>query len=258
VEQVTIASEGADVPARLYVPRNPAAPGTLVWFHGGGWVIGSLDSFDHVCRALANAAGARVLSVGYRLAPEDRWPAAVHDADAALQWAARELDGPLVVGGDSAGGNVATVAARRARDAGGPQLAAQLLVYPVCDAAMDTPTYDEFGTDHYLTREAMSWFFAQYVGEGGDPLDPDVSPLRAPDLAGMPPSFVLVAGADPLCDEGRAYAARLAEAGVPVELEVYEDMIHGFLRWTGMVDRSREAIDALGAAARQALAASAG
>lgn len=252
VRDVTIPSDDGPIPARRYIPED-CEGGTLVWLHGGGWVIGSLESFDHVCRGLANAARAEVLSVAYRLAPEHPWPAAVRDADAALRWAAATLPGSLAVGGDSAGGNLTAIAVRRARDAGGPEVCAQLLVYPVCDSSMDTGSYEEFAAGYYLTREDMAWFFAQYVGEDADPLDPDISPLRATDLAGLPPATVVLAGADPLVDEGGGYAQRLADAGVDVDVRVFDDMIHGFLRWTGRVDAARVAIEVLGTAARAAL-----
>jgi acetyl esterase len=237
--------------ARVYTPAD--ARGTLVWFHGGGWVMGDLDGFDRAARALANSTGAVVLSVDYRLAPESPFPAAVHDADAALRWARSQLTGPVAVGGDSAGGNLAAVAARHARDAGAADLALQVLVYPVTDGAMDTASYVRFSDGPMLGAAEMRAFWAEYLG-GADPLDPDASPLRASDLAGLAPAFVAVAGHDVLRDECEAYAARLRESGGAVTLRRYDDMAHGFLRWGGVVDRAHELIADIGAAVRAAMA----
>ncbi len=246
------------VPARVYRPLEPAdgEPGCALWLHGGGWVMGDLDGFDHVCRALANAAGHTVVSVDYRLAPEHPFPAGLDDARTALAWAcgagATELGhdpGRVVIGGDSAGGNLATVAARD----GGARL--QLLVYPVTDGALDTASHLAGTEGPLLTRGEMESCWAAYVAPGAR-LGPDASPLRAaPEaLAGSPPALVVVCGFDVLRDEGIAYAERLGTAGVPVELVDFPDMVHGFLRWGGVVDRTRELVDLLGSRARRALA----
>jgi acetyl esterase len=249
---------GAGLRARAYWPKAPAEPlGAVVWLHGGGWCIGDLDGFDRVCRSLCNAAGAVVISVDYRLAPEHPYPAAVVDADLAVTWAtghgAAQLGYDprrLVIGGDSAGGNLATIAARHNPDA----LRAQLLVYPAVDAAMDSGSYREFGDFALLTADAMDWCWRTYLGDArAGQVDPDVSPLRAGDLAGVPPAFIVVAGHDVLRDEGIAYAEKLEAAGVPVTLRPYDDMTHGFLRWGGAVDRARELISELGEQARAAL-----
>jgi acetyl esterase len=260
VEDVVIPrADGGRLPARAYWPRVPADPiGALVWLHGGGWCVGDLDGFDRVCRSLCNAAGAVVVSVDYRLAPEHPYPAAVEDADAAAAWArghgAAQLGfdpGRVAVGGDSAGGNLAAVAARHAPEA----VRAQLLVYPALDAAMDTASYTEFGDLDLLSADSVAFCWATYLGDlERRGAEPDASPLRASDLAGLPPAFVAVAGHDVLRDEGIAYARALEAAGVPVTLEDYEDMPHGFLRWGGVVDRAHELIAALGAAARRLLA----
>ncbi|MBA2347943.1 MAG: alpha/beta hydrolase [Solirubrobacterales bacterium] len=246
------------VPARSYRPSVAAEPlGVIVWLHGGGWVMGDLDGFDHVCRALANASGQMVVSIGYRLAPEHPFPAPVEDARAAVGWALD--DGPaqlgydaarVIVGGDSAGGNLAAVAARGAAD----RLAGLLLVYPVTDAAMETASYREAaGADvGGLTPDSMEACFSAYL-QGADVGDPDVSPLRA-DAAGMPPAFVAVAAHDVLREDGVAFAAALQGADVDVELQCYEDMVHGFLRWGGMVDRTHELIGAMGEWSRARLA----
>jgi acetyl esterase len=263
IEDVVIArpageAGGAGLRARAYWPKAPAEPlGAVVWLHGGGWCVGDLEGFDRVCRSLSNASGAIVISVDYRLAPEDPFPAAVVDADLAVAWAtghgAQQLGydaARVVVGGDSAGGNLATIAALHNPRA----LRAQLLVYPAVDAAMDSPSYREFGDLPLLTADAMDWCWRTYLGgiEAAQ-ADPDVSPLRADDLAGAPPAFIAVAGHDVLRDEGIAYAEALEAAGVPVALRRYDDMTHGFLRWGGAVDRTRELIAELGDQARAAL-----
>jgi acetyl esterase len=263
VEDVVIArpGEGAPgLPARAYWPTAVEPFGGFVWLHGGGWCVGDLDGFDRVCRSLCNAAGAVVVSVDYRLAPEHPYPAPVQDADLAVAWAkghgAAQLGfdaDRVVIGGDSAGGNLAAVAALHAPGA----LRAQLLVYPALDAAMDTESHREFADFPLLTRDAMRFCWRTYLGAEGSPLgaEPDASPLRAQDLSGAPPAFVAVAGHDVLRDEGIAYAHALEAAGVPVTLREYEDMTHGFLRWGGVVDRTRELIGELGAHARDVLRA---
>ncbi|MEA2317064.1 MAG: acetyl esterase [Solirubrobacteraceae bacterium] len=263
VEDVIIArpadeAGGAGLRARAYWPKTPAQPlGAVVWLHGGGWCVGDLEGFDRVCRSLCNSSGAVVISVDYRLAPEHPFPAAVVDADLAVAWAAGHGAAQLgydasrvVVGGDSAGGNLATIAARHNPRA----VRAQLLVYPAVDAAMDSPSYREFGDFPLLTADAMDWCWRTYLGGSNIAAsDPDVSPLAAGDLAGAPPAFIAVAGHDVLRDEGIAYAEALEAAGVPVTLRRYEDMTHGFLRWGGVVDRTRELVAELGEQARTAL-----
>jgi len=249
-------TDGGSVPARAYTPAIAAEPpGCLLWLHGDGWCVGDIEGFDRAARRLANASGAVTVSVGYRLAPEDPHPAAVQDADAAVAWAAghgaRQLGfdpGLVAVGGDSAGGNLAAVAARHAREA----LRLQVLVYPAVDASMGTGSYDEFRDGPMLRAEDMRECWAMYAGEDG--ADPDVSPLRAGDLAGLPPAYVAIAGHDVLRDEGLAYAEALRAAGVAVQVERYDDMVHGFLRWGGMVDRAHELVRSVGDAVRGAFA----
>jgi len=237
--------------ARAYEPAQRVTPlGAIVWLHGGGWVMGDLEGFEHVCRALANASGRVVVSVDYRLAPEDPFPAARDDALAAVEWAlghgAAQLGWDptrVVVGGDSSGGNLAAVAVRHHAE----RVEAQLLVYPVTDAAMTSASYvSAAGADvGGLTPETMARCYAAYL-QGADGADPDVSPLRALDLAGLPPTFVAVADHDVLREDGVAYAEALRAVGVPVELQHYADMVHGFLRWGGVVDRAAELIRAMG------------
>jgi acetyl esterase len=220
------------LPVRVYVPAGEVR-GVIVYFHGGGWVLGDLDGYDPLMRALANGTGFTVASVGYRLAPEHRYPTAVDDCTAAFAWVAgnrAELgaDGlPLVLAGDSAGGNLAAVVARRMRDSNGPQASAQVLVYPVTDSDLDTPCYTHTDNQQFLDRDSMAWFWGHYA----DPdrrAEPDASPLRVADLSGLPPALVITAEYDPLRDEGEAYAARLGEAGVPTTTIRHEGQMHGF------------------------------
>jgi acetyl esterase len=234
--------EVAGVPVRTYTPAG--SHGTVAYFHGGGWMLGTLDSVDAVCRALANAAHARVVSVDYRLAPEHRYPAAVDDALAVT----RALAPPLAVAGDSAGGNLAAIAARHER----ARVAAQLLVYPVTDAGVNTPSYREFAEGFGLTAAAMRRFWDLYL-DGADGLQPDASPLRTQDLGGLPPAYVLTAECDVLRDDGEAYATRLRDAGVPVTLDRVAGAVHGFWRWQ-TTQLARAAAVRAGAALRAALA----
>jgi acetyl esterase len=258
IEDIVIPdAEGGRLRARAYWPTVPAEHlGVLVWLHGGGWYVGDVESFDRVTRQLANASGAVCVSVDYRLAPEHRYPAAVEDARAAVRWAAghgaAQLDTDperVVVGGDSAGGNLAAVAARHERSL----VRAQLLAYPALDAAMAGDSYREFADGPMLTPDDMAHCWDLYLGEA-DRDDPDASPLAARDLAGLPPAYIAVAGHDVLRDDGLRYAEALRAAGVEVTLDRYDDMAHSFLRWGGVVDRARELIEALGDYARAALA----
>lgn len=224
---------------RIYRPLSTEIMPVVIWFHGGGWVVGTIESHDPVCRALANRTPCVVVSVDYRLAPESPFPAGLDDAWAATQWVAREalkLGGDasrLVVAGDSAGGNLAAAVALRARDNNLP-LALQALVYPVTDFDLDSPSYIRHATGLNLTRAKMEWYWGQYLG-GADGLDPEASPLRASDLTGVAPALVQVAEHDPLLSEGEAYAVRLAGAGVPLTLTRYDGVIHGFIRMPALV-----------------------
>jgi acetyl esterase len=248
VSDVEVAGAGGPVRVRVYVPLEPTG-GVLAYFHGGGWVVGSIESFDTTCRALANASGAIVGSVGYRLAPEHPFPAGLEDCVAATKaLAERYPDEPLAVAGDSAGGNLAIAVARRLRD----DVRAQALIYPVADAGLNTPSMRDFGEGYGLTVAGLQRYWNLYV-DGADGFQPDTSPLRADDLAGLPPTFVLTAELDVLRDEGEALAEKLREAGVEVTHRRYDGVIHGFWRWMAATPRTREAIDEVGAALRRAL-----
>ena len=259
VENRTIPGPGGPLPIRVYRPAGEAPFPVLVWFHGGGWVACNLDTHDAPCAALANRAGCLVVAVDYRLAPEHRFPAAVEDAWAAVRWVGTQGaeigadPGRLAVGGDSAGGNLAAVVARRARDAGDLQLALQVLVYPVTDANFETASYRRNATGYGLTRDAMRWYWDHYLPDVARRGDPDASPLRAGDLRGLAPAVVIVCEYDPLLDEGEAYAARLRAAGVPVRLILEPGMIHGHIRWAAVTARTRKSYDDIGAALKASL-----
>ncbi|MFE1954956.1 MULTISPECIES: alpha/beta hydrolase [Streptomyces] len=223
-------TDARGVPVRVYEPGGgPDAP-VVVFFHGGGMVLCSLDSHDGFCRELAAGTGATVVSVDYRLAPEHPFPAAFEDAYTALRWAADTHPGrPLSVAGDSAGGNLAAVTALLARDRGGPALTAQHLYYPMLDPARDTASYTENARGYFVTADHLRWYWEQYLTGPADALDPRATPFAARDLSGLPPAFVVTAGFDPLRDEGRRYAELLAAAGVPVEHHGYDEAFHGFM-----------------------------
>jgi acetyl esterase/lipase len=247
------------VPARVYEPLEVTS-GVLVWLHGGGWVVGSVDGCDEQARALANASGCVVLSVDYRLAPEHPFPAGLMDCYAAVEWAAEHLVelGPavpvLAVGGDSAGGNLSAAVTLLARERGGPRIDAQLLVYPVTGYAPGTRSYEEFAEGYWLTPEGMDWCWRHYLPEGEDGSDPLASPLHAHALEGLPPAVVATAEYDVLRDEGERYAERLRLAGVPVQLKRYEGLLHGFLACAGVVEPAWAAFDELGRALAATLA----
>jgi acetyl esterase/lipase len=233
-DHTVTAADGADVPVRVLVPPQ-GARGVIVYLHGGGWVIGTIDEFETMARKLAERTSCAVVLVDYRLAPEHRYPTAVDDCWAAVQWAGAHLadiaghdDVPLIVAGDSAGGNLAAVIARRARDAGEPAIALQVLVYPVTDADFGRPSYADPDNQLLLTREAMVWFWDHYLPDLERRSEPDAAPLLAESLAGLPPAVVLTAEHDVLRDEGEAYAERLREAGVPVDFRRHPGQTHGF------------------------------
>jgi acetyl esterase len=248
---------GGPIPVRVYRPGDDPAP-IFLYFHGGGWVLGGLNTHHGVCATLAREAGCVVCSVDYRLAPEHRFPAALDDTWAVTTLTAEHPEelggrpGAVAVGGDSAGGNLAAVCALRARDIEVP-LALQLLVYPVMDADFGTSTYRDFADGYFLTAYAMRWFWDHYLPDG-DRFQPDASPLRAEDVSGTAPALVITAEFDPLRDEGEAYARRLEQAGVPVTLSRYERMIHGFFRMPAVIDRSNDALAEASAALKAAFA----
>jgi acetyl esterase len=255
-EPLSIPSPHGTIPARLYTPKtlrqkDGLAP-CLVFFHGGGWVIGNLETHDVVCRKLAHEGELLVISVDYRLAPEHHFPAAVDDAIDATKWIsanAKQLGidaARLIVGGDSAGGNLAAVVALAARDRGGPKLAAQVLVYPATDFAWSHPSHSEPETSILLTHSVIRWFGNHYLA-GADINDWRASPARAKSFAGLPPAYVLTAGADPLRDEGDEYAARLKEAGVPVAYRHFPGQFHGFFTMGKLLNQANVAVSEIAA-----------
>jgi acetyl esterase len=256
VKDLAIPSPAGSIPARIYTPtRLRKASGlapALVFFHGGGWVIGDLDSHDVVCRKLADEGELMVVSVDYRLAPEHKFPAAVDDAIAATKWIAgnaRQLGidaAGLMVGGDSAGGNLAAVVAIAARDGDGPDIAGQVLIYPAIDFAMTHPSHSEPETSILLTHSVIKWFRDHYLNGAVDVGDWRASPVRARTLAGLPPAYVLTAGADPLRDEGDEYARRLKEAGVPVTYRHFSGQFHGFFTMGKLLQQANVAATEIG------------
>lgn len=262
VEEVTIPLDGRTLSARLYVPEGAGAnPPLLLFYHGGGFVIGTLDTHDNTARDLARASGAAVLSVAYRLAPEAPYPAAAEDAYDALVWASQNgaalgVDGSrLTVAGDSAGGNLAAATAIMARDRGGPALRHQLLLYPVTDRDFSRPSYAANGKGNYmLGTDAMEWFWRQYAGDAPAKALPLGAVVHTADLTGLPPATILTAEYDPLLDEGRDYAERLRTAGVSVDHHTAPGMIHGFISMAPLVPDVGPWVTRAGAAVREALA----
>jgi acetyl esterase len=262
VGDLTIPGPAGAIPARFYEPPGLGLENRplIVYFHGGGWTIGDLDTCDGVCRFLAANVPTAVLSVGYRLAPEHPFPAAVEDAVAAFRWAAVDntrlgVDpGRIAVAGDSAGGNLAAAVSLRARDEGGATAAMQALIYPVTDTVGGQPSRDTFAEGFLLTKADMDWFERHYLPPEADHADPRVSVLRADDLSGLPPAYVATAGFDPLRDEGEAYAERLRDAGVEVTLRRHPGLIHGFANMTAISPTARSAMLELAEAIRLGLA----
>lgn len=258
VEDRLIPGPGGQIPVRFYTPQGQAPFPLLVFFHGGGFVMGSIELYDEFCRALTNGAGCIVISVGYRLAPEHKFPAAVEDCYAAAKWVAVNANAiggdsmRIAVGGDSAGGNLAAVVTLMARDKGTIPLVLQLLMYPATNLAHDTPSAQENANDYFLTRDDMYWFRSLYLSSDADRNNPHASPLRAQDLHGLPPALVITAEYDPLRDEGEAYAARLRDAGVTTTCTRYNGMIHGFLSLP--LDQGRKGRQEVTAALRSAFA----
>ena len=243
---------------RIYRPAGDGPLPVLVYFFGGGWSLGTLDTSDDVCRRLTNAAGCLTVSVSYRLAPENKFPAAVEDAYAGAAWVAAHAAGiggdpaRIAVGGDSSGGNLAIAVTLLARQRGGPHLVHQLLVYPNTDFHPGTPSMRECDDEHFFNPNAVRWYWGLYLASEEDGDNPLVSPLREKDLTGLPPATLISAEYDPLRDEGEQYAARLAEAGVPVEVTRYDGMPHAFFTMTGYVDAAVQAVEQAAGRLRQA------
>ena len=263
VENRSVPGPGGPVPVRIYRPEGAGPFPLHLQFHGGGWVIGDLDTHDGDCRELCRLANVMVIAVDYRLAPEHPYPAAAEDCYAVTAWAhanAAELGarpGPWSVGGDSAGGNLAAVVSLMAKEQvagefGVPEINLQLLIYPVTDAAMETVSYRDNGDGYMLTAQGMRWFWDQYCPEPSTRFEAWASPMQAPDLGGLPPAHVMTAEFDPLRDEGEAYARRLEEAGVAVECTRYPGLIHGFFSQARLIDAARPAVEAAAGALRAA------
>jgi acetyl esterase len=254
----TLPGPAGDIPVRLYLPAAARPLPALVYFFGGGWVLGSLETADAVCRALANAASCAVVSVSYRRAPENPFPAGIEDCYAATSWVAEHgaehgLDGSrLAVGGASAGGNLAAAVTLLARERGGARLAFQLLVYPLLDHRAATPSMRERVEPPFFSPEDVAWCWSHYLVDLADGESPLASPLRASDLRGLPRALVITAALDPLRDEGELYAARLREANVPVELVRFDGVMHGFFSLSGRLDAAADAQALAAAALRRA------
>jgi acetyl esterase len=260
VQDRTVPGPAGEIPVRVYTPAGEGPFPVVVYFHGGGWVIGDLEVVDQPCRQLASAAGAIVVSVDYRLAPEHRYPAAFDDSYAATVWVgahAAEIGGDparLAVAGDSAGGNLAAAVALAARDRGGPELAAQLLIYPVTDFNFGTASYQDNREGYLLTKGSMQWFWAHYLGAQDLDKDPYACPLRADSLVGLPPAYVATSEYDPLRDEGEAYARRLEEAGVAVTAKRFDGLLHGFFWMLAAVPSAAGVLDDMVGVLRKAWA----
>ena len=263
IEDRALPGPAGDVRARIYTPiaAGGAALPCLVFFHGGGFVVGNIESHDAMCRVLANEAGVKLIAIDYRLAPEAKFPAAVEDAFAAVKWVeanAMDLDidaNRIAVGGDSAGGNLAAVASIMARDEGQLRLKFQLLIYPWLDFAEAARSREEFANGYFLDEPTIAWFARSYANSPDDYSDYRMSPLHAASHKNLPPAHLVTAGYDPLRDEGRAYASKLREAGVPVSYSEYAGLIHGFANMTAAIDEGRQAVKEIAAALKAGLAA---
>ncbi|MFO1350665.1 MAG: alpha/beta hydrolase [Gammaproteobacteria bacterium] len=261
VHDAAVPGPSGSVPIRLYRPAASSPLPALIYFHGGGWVIGNLDSHDDICRALCAHSSCAVIAVDYRLAPEYKFPAAVDDALAATRWIAEHAPtfgvdpARLAIGGDSAGGNLAAAVTQIIRDGGGPAIRLQLLIYPATDMTLASPSIRRFAEGYRLTRAAMQWFVGHYLHSEADRHDTRASPLFAQNFRDLPPTYIITAGFDPLLDEGRAYADKLQASGVAVEYRCYEGMIHGFFGMAGALSMAGEAQRDAARALKQALGA---
>lgn len=261
IANLTCPGPGGEIPLRVYTPvaagREPLP--ALVYFHGGGWVIGNIETHDGLCRMFANEASIAVISVDYRLAPENKFPAAIEDAYAAVAWIEANASdigidaNRLAVGGDFAGGGLAASVAQLALKDGGPTIDFQMLLFPVTQIDSKTKSMSERAKGYFLERAALNWFFANYLGPDDDRSDPRMSPLAATDLAGLPPAYVMVAGYDPLHDEGVAYAEKLKAAGVAVAVADYGELVHDFIYLQAVLPQAAEAVKAAAAALKSAL-----
>ena len=258
VEDRTIPGPEGEMAIRIYTPEGSGPFPVLAFFHGGGWIMGSIISHDPLARVLCNGGGCVVVSVDYRLAPTHRFPAAAEDCYAATRWIAEHAesfnaDGSrLAVGGDSAGGNLAAAVALMARDRDGPPIALQLLMYPVVDTNFDTASYRDNAEGKFLTRDSMMGMWQAYLASPEDGNNPYAAPLKAPDMSGLPSALVITAEYDPLRDEGEAYGKRLQEAGVLTTVSRYDGMVHGFMQMQGLADRPRDGHREAGTALRVA------
>jgi acetyl esterase len=259
-ENFTIPAPGGEIRARSYAPIAAVGPlPTLIYFHGGGFVAGSLESHDGLCRLFTAEGGFKVIAVEYRLAPEHPYPAAVDDAWAATQWIeenAAQLGvdaGRVAVGGDSAGGMLAAIVTQLARDKGGLKIAYQLLMFPNTQMGGETSSLNEFAVGYFLERQAIEYFTALYLPPDADRNSPKVSPLRAKDFAGLPPAYVMLGGYDPLHDEGLAYAEKLRAAGVKVTVADYADLVHGFIYLQTILPQAHDAVAKAAKAVKAAL-----
>jgi acetyl esterase len=259
IEDRTITGPGGDIALRVYTPEGEGPFGIYINFHGGGWVIGDLDTADASCRDLCNQANCIVVSVDYRLAPEHAYPAAVEDSYAATSWVSENTsslggNGKLAVGGESAGGNLAAVVALKARDEGGPAIDFQLLAYPVVDADLTRQSYIDNGEDYLLTTQSMRWFWDYYCPDAANRTQPEVSPIHAASHAGLPPALIVTAEFDPLRDEGEAYAQMLSQAGVEARSIRFDGLVHDFFATAQLFEASGQAFTQVAEILRDVLA----
>ena len=260
VEDRKISGSGPEIPVRIYTPAGPGPFPILVWYHGGGWVVGDLESADASARHLTVGAECVTVSVDYRLAPDTKFPGPADDCYDATVWAAQNaanINGDasrLAVGGDSAGGNLAAAISLMARDRGNPSLAFQLLVYPVTARNFNTNSYQQNADGYLLSKASMEWYWDHYLQSHADASNPYAAPLAASDLSHLPPALVITAEFEPLCDEGEAYAQRLQDAGTPTTYTRYDGMIHGFFGMPAVIDKSKQAVAEAAAALKQAFA----
>ena len=267
VEDRTIPGPDGEIPVRIYTPPgsgNDSGPFPgLVWFHGGGWVVGDLDSADSTARHLCVGADCVVVSVDYRLAPDTKFPGPAEDCYAATQWLAANAESlnvdpaRIATGGDSAGGNLSAAISLMSRDRGGCNLVFQLLVYPVTERSFDTVSYVENGEGYSLSRDGMIWYWEHYLADAADAANPYAAPAQAADLSGLPPALVITAEYDPLRDEGEAYAQKLTAAGTPTVCTRYDGMIHGFFGMSAVVDKAKQAVAQGATCLREAFAGAA-